>query len=63
MKAYWGSGGIAPRIFISALDEGDIITTTRLYPEVSGLAAWSDNCQWYSSLPLDAVVSLFCESV
>jgi hypothetical protein len=36
---------------------------TRVYPEVSGLAAWSENCKWYSSLPLGAVVSLFCESV
>jgi hypothetical protein len=26
------------------------------YPEVSGLAASSENCKWYSSLPLDAVV-------
>jgi hypothetical protein len=31
-----------------------------VYPKVSGLAAWSENCKWYSSLPLDAVVSLFC---
>jgi hypothetical protein len=29
---------------------------TRVYPEVSGLAAWSENCKWYSSLPLGAVV-------
>jgi len=36
---------------------------TRLYPKVSGLAAWSGNCKWYSSLPLGAVVSLFCESL
>jgi hypothetical protein len=36
---------------------------TRVYPEVSGLAVWSENCKWYSSLPLGAVVSLFCESV
>jgi len=35
---------------------------TRVYPKVSGLAAWSKNCEWYSSLPLDAVISLFCES-
>jgi hypothetical protein len=34
-----------------------------MYPEVSGLAAWSENCKWYSSLLLDAVVPLFCESV
>jgi hypothetical protein len=32
---------------------------TRAYPKVSGLAAWSENCKWYSSLRLDAVVSLF----
>jgi hypothetical protein len=36
---------------------------TRVYPKVSGLAAWSENCKWYSSLPLDAAVSLFYESV
>jgi len=24
---------------------------------------WSNNCKWYSSLPLGAAVSLFCESV
>jgi len=35
----------------------------RVYPKVSGLADWSENCKWYSSLPLGAVVSLFCESV
>jgi hypothetical protein len=34
-----------------------------VYPKVSGLAAWSENCKWYSSLPLGAVVSLFCERV
>jgi hypothetical protein len=36
---------------------------TRVYPKVSGLAVWSENSKWYSSLPLDAIVSLFCESV
>jgi hypothetical protein len=36
---------------------------TRVYPKVSGVAAWRENCKWYSSLPLGAVVSLFCESV
>jgi hypothetical protein len=36
---------------------------TNMYPKVSGLAAWSENCRWYSSLPIGAVVSLFCESV
>jgi hypothetical protein len=33
----------------------------RVYPKVSGLAAWSEIFKWYISLPLDAVVSLFCE--
>jgi len=31
----------------------------RLYEgatKFSGLAAWSENCKWYSSLPPDAVV-------
>jgi hypothetical protein len=37
--------------------------STRVYPEVAGLAAWSENCKWYSSLPLVAVVSPFFESV
>jgi hypothetical protein len=44
----------------------EAISHTRLkknIPEVSGLAAWSEDCKWYSSLPLGAVVSLFCESV
>jgi hypothetical protein len=31
----------------------------RVYPEFSRLAAWSEKCKWYSSLPLDAVVSPF----
>jgi hypothetical protein len=31
---------------------------TRVYPEVSELAAWSENSKWYI-LPLGAVVSLF----
>jgi hypothetical protein len=35
----------------------------RVYPKVSGMAAWSENCEWCSSLPLGAVVLLFCESV
>jgi hypothetical protein len=34
-----------------------------VYSKVSGLAALSENCKWYSCLPLGAVVSLFCESV
>jgi hypothetical protein len=36
---------------------------TRVYPKVSGLAAWRENCKSYSTLPIGAVVSLFCESV
>jgi len=36
-------------------------TGTRMYPKVSGLATWSKNCKWYSSLPLGAVVSLLSE--
>jgi len=36
---------------------------TRVYPQVSRLAACSENCKWYSSLPLGADVSQFCESV
>jgi hypothetical protein len=36
---------------------------TKVYPKVSGQAAWSDNCKWYSSLPLGVIVSLFYESV
>jgi protocadherin-16/23 len=36
---------------------------TWVYPKVSGLTAWrSENCKWFSSLPLGAVVSLFCDS-
>jgi hypothetical protein len=31
-----------------------------VYPKVSGVAAWSENCKWHSFLPLGAVVSLFC---
>jgi hypothetical protein len=43
--------------------EDDQAQSMRVYPKVSGLAAWSENCKWYSSLPLCAVVSLFCELV
>jgi hypothetical protein len=32
-------------------------------PRSSGLATWSKNCKWYTSMPLATVVSLFCESV
>jgi hypothetical protein len=40
-----------------------LVVCKRAYPKVSVLAAWSENCKWNSSLPLDAVVSVFCESV
>jgi len=36
---------------------------TTLCPKVSGLTAWYENCKRYSSLPLGAVVSLFCKTV
>jgi hypothetical protein len=39
------------------------VSHTRVYPKVSELTAWSESCKCYSSLPLGAVVSLFCESV
>jgi hypothetical protein len=35
------------------------VENMRVYPKVSGLAAWSENCEWYSSLPLGAVLLLF----
>jgi hypothetical protein len=34
-----------------------------VYPKVSGLAALREKRKWYGSLPLGAVVLLFCESV
>jgi hypothetical protein len=30
-----------------------------VYPKVSGLAVWSENCKWYNSPPINAVLSLF----
>jgi hypothetical protein len=35
----------------------------RVYPKVSGLAAWRKNCKWYSSLPLSSVILLFVSLV
>jgi hypothetical protein len=32
---------------------------TRVYQKVSGLAAWSENCKWYNSLPLGVVYRYF----
>jgi hypothetical protein len=40
-----------------------VLISAKVYPKVSGLVALSENCAWYSSLPLGAIVSLFCESV
>jgi hypothetical protein len=52
------------RTSINCLDSGYILWQyRRVYPKVSGLASWSENCKWYSSQPLGAIVSLFCESV
>jgi hypothetical protein len=28
-------------------------------PKFSALTAWSENCKWYSSLPIGAILSLF----
>jgi hypothetical protein len=39
------------------------MSNMKVNPKVSGLAAWSENCKYYSSLPLRAVVSLLCGSV
>jgi hypothetical protein len=46
----------------SKFQDRTFMLRTRVYPKVSELATWSDNCKWYSSLPQGAVVSLFCES-
>jgi hypothetical protein len=46
---------------LDASKEGGLEVNTKytgVYPKVSGLAAWSKNCKWYSSLPLGGVVSL-----
>jgi hypothetical protein len=49
--------------FLFATAAPSLPSNTIVYPEVSGLASWNENCKWYSSLPLVAIVSLFCESV
>jgi hypothetical protein len=36
--------------------------STKVYPKVSGLTSCRENCKWCGSLPLGAVVSLFCWS-
>jgi len=57
--------GSVNQLEVCLLDSDSNIETVILrgYPKVSGLAAWSGNCKWYSSLILGAVVSLFCELV
>jgi hypothetical protein len=50
-------------IYTASMTFSHIIHHTRVNPKVFGLAAWSENSKWYSSLPLGAVVSQFCESV
>jgi hypothetical protein len=55
-----------PRHYVEVrghIDNPEHDNCTRVYPKVSGLAAWSENWKWYGSMPLGAVVSLFCESV
>jgi hypothetical protein len=61
LNLFWFTGRYTSRRFSEY--RYTVARYTRVYPKVSGLAAWSENCKWYSSLPLDAVVSLFCESV
>jgi hypothetical protein len=50
-------------VILSSHLRSSFLPRSRLYPKVSGLAAWSESCKWHSFLPLSAVVSLFCESV
>jgi hypothetical protein len=38
-----------------------MLSSTKVYPKVSGLVAWSKNYKCYSSLPLGVVVSIFHE--
>jgi hypothetical protein len=60
--AVWGSG-VCLCNNRSLLMSACALVYMRVYPKVSGLATWRKNCKWYSSLPLGAVVSLFCKSV
>jgi len=49
--------------FLYTMSHNELVFCTRVYQKVSGLAVWSENCKVHSSLPRDAVVSLFCEWV
>jgi hypothetical protein len=37
--------------------------STRVYPKVSGLTAWSENCKWHSSLPLGLTSLLYLNNL
>jgi hypothetical protein len=52
----------SPGNYMPLMHGAAYLAFTRVYPEVSELAAWSENCKWYRSVPLDTVVPLFCES-
>jgi hypothetical protein len=53
--------------YVEARKNYNLITTklcnTRVCTKVSRLVSSSENCKWYSSLSLGAVVPLFYESV
>jgi len=36
------------------------LLSVRVYPKISGLPTWSENCKWHTSLPLSAVISILC---
>jgi hypothetical protein len=64
VKNAWTYTSTPPiRLHVVVLEVQGQLYLYNLDPKVSGLAAWSENCKWYSSLPLGTVVSLFCESV
>jgi hypothetical protein len=50
-------------LFDTLFNHSKYLRHTRVNPIPSGLATWSENCKWYSSLPLGSVVSLPHESV
>jgi len=52
--------GMAGVEWVVCVGWGGVERSTKVNPKVSGLAAWSENCKRYSSVPLAAVVSLFC---
>jgi hypothetical protein len=61
MKFHRSSLSLQKRVTESYPDNNyQIMPNTRMYSKVSELAAWSENCKWYSSVPLGAVISVFC---